>query len=81
MSRHGYYLPALGTMHGDPEFAEESRALWVHHGQNPDNPGRYDGVSIWEAPDGTIVRRLMVQDYTVTEKIKVTITDVEPLPV
>jgi hypothetical protein len=63
MMRHGYFVPKRGLF-GDEAFAAEARALWGSSiaGGFTDY-GRYDGASVFQRADGSVVRRLVVQDY------------------
>lgn len=74
--RHGYYIAADGTEHGDTEFSAEARRIWTREVGEPKSVGRYDGVSIWTAPDGSVVRRLLVQNFA-SEKVDVVMKNVD----
>jgi hypothetical protein len=66
--RYGYYIPTQDLLCGDLEFATEARenfrALALpcdKHGNYQGN--RYDGFSIYVREDGTLVKRLTLQNF------------------
>jgi len=74
MMRHGYFLPKRGLF-GDEAFASEAQALWgssITGGFT--DCGRYDGASVFQRDDWSIVRRLVVQDYF-SEELRVRAVD------
>lgn len=58
--RHGYYIASTGQPYGDPEFASEARILWGERVPT----SKYDGASIFDRPDGTVVRRTVQVDFS-----------------
>ena len=68
IKRHGYYLPAQNLLRGDQEFSQEAKTLFDDLNLPLDNKGkyqggRYDGISICQKEDGTIVKRLCLEDF------------------
>ena len=64
IGRYGYYVAGQGLLCGDPEYAEESRCLYLQElgQQDPEYiHGRYDGASIWATSEGVVIKRIIVQ--------------------
>ena len=56
---YGYYLADTDTLHGDSHFAVQAKAEFYERYRIPMAPAeRFDGVSVWTATDGSVVRRL-----------------------
>lgn len=72
--KHGYFIPSHNKFYGDMEFATESRELWQVLGLSDKFAGRYDGVSIHQLDNGTVVKRACVQDFF-SEKLRVIVKD------
>lgn len=60
--RYGYYLAGAGLWCGDLELADQGHNIW--HAYGVPDPQRFDGVSVWEAPDGPAVRLVMRNFFT-----------------
>jgi len=74
--RHGYYLAASGTVHGDRSLSEIARETWASGlCATLGKPSRYDGVSLFEREDGTRAARLVVQDFFDGERFCVRVVD------
>lgn len=66
--RHGYFIAETGEMHGDPEFAERSKALFEALDLNPKFCGNYDGASMAQHdPEGPISKVICLRDFFRTE--------------
>lgn len=75
--RHGYYLAAAGTRHGDPSLAAMAENLWqISPCRDFDrtHAGRYDGVSVFVRATGETVQRLVVRDLF-AETFRVAVRD------
>lgn len=76
--RHGYYLAATDSIHGDLLLAEGCRRFWLDLGLGSGHVGRFDGVSWWQdgwkIPERTEVVRLTVGNFFDPEKPGVPVT-------
>lgn len=73
--RHGYYIPAQELLRGDRTLALAAQAYYRDVlGLDSTYSQRYDGVSIYTRPDGTLQIRVVVQDFF-AEKLTVHIQD------
>ena len=66
--RYGYYLAAYGSRHGDEDFSLEAETIFNAFGFEPNKHGNYqggkfDGISIYQNEDGSIVKRLSLTDF------------------
>ncbi len=75
MFRHGYFIPALNALRGDRTLALEAQAFYRDTlGLDPKYAARYDGVSVFTRPDGSLVIRVVLQNFF-TEDLDVRIQD------
>ncbi len=61
--RHGYYISAQNLLVGDNELALQSKEIFQSFGVNEKFSQRYDGVSINVREDGTITKRVSIQNF------------------
>jgi hypothetical protein len=87
--RYGYYLAADGTMHGDAELGAQAKEMWLFYAGPPYDPktrtgamwSRTDGLSIFEGPDGRLLRRMVVVDFFSAKFAAKTMDDGWPYPI
>jgi hypothetical protein len=63
IKRHGYYLLHDDSLHGDNLSALEAKALFSWYDLNPKHANKFDGCSVYELDDGTVVKVVTLFDF------------------
>lgn len=62
--RHGYYIAARNLLAGDRALALEAQAFYRNRlALDAKHAQPYDGVSLWTRPDGSLVIRVILQNF------------------